>query len=174
MKYFLLTLWQLPQTIIGALIVVLFHGTRLTEYDTRATHVLESNGVNPLSVWIIKIPRKYDTARHPVLVSLGLFVIIEESYLLSLMPSIETSKATQDVFIRLIRHEQGHQRQSLFFGPLYLLLVGIPSALLNALTRLQSSRFDLLKRIGHEAYWNYYRLYPERWADSLGGVKDRR
>ena len=90
------------------------------------------------------------------------------------MPSLNSSAETQRVFLRLIKHEQGHCRQSVMLGPLYLVVVGIPSALLNALTRLQSSRYDLLKRIGHEAYWNYYKVYPERWADRLGGVKDRR
>lgn len=174
MKHFLLTLWQLPQTLLGAIIIILFHGVRLGEYDTKTANLLALHSVRYGNVYIIKIRRKYDTARHPVLVSLGRFVIIEESYLLSLMPSLFSSAETQKVFLRLIKHEQGHCRQSVMLGPLYLIIVGIPSALLNALTQLQSSRYTILKKIGHEAYYNYYRIFPESWADRLGGVKDRR
>ena len=54
-------------------------------------------------------------------------------------------------------HELGHSRQSLFLGPLYLFVIGIPSIL-------------------WAAWWNedrgmsYYSFYTERWADKLGGV----
>ena len=170
MKNFLFTLWQLPQTLFGAIIIWMFRGVRLDEYDTKTTNMLALHSVRYGNVYIIKIRRKSDTA-HPVLVSLGRFVIIEESYLLSLIPSLYSSAETQRVFLRLIKHEQGHCRQSVILGPLYLIIVGIPSALLNALTRLQSSRYTILKKIGHEAYYNYYRMFPESLADRLGGVR---
>ena len=54
-------------------------------------------------------------------------------------------------------HEYGHGRQSLFLGPLYLFVIGIPSIL-------------------WAAWWNedrgvsYYSFYTERLADRLGGV----
>lgn len=67
-----------------------------------------------------------------------------------------------------IRHESGHSVQSLFFGPLYLLLVGLPSVILYA--------FKMLKRkIGkcsEEDLFNWYHSkYPEKWADTLGGAE---
>ena len=55
-------------------------------------------------------------------------------------------------------HEYGHTRQSLYLGPLYLLIVGVPSLLW--------------------AWWwrpdrgvDYYVFFTEKWADRLGGVK---
>ena len=57
-----------------------------------------------------------------------------------------------------LRHEYGHTRQSLYLGPFYLFVVGIPSLL-------------------WAAYWtpdrrvSYYSFYTEKWADKLGGVK---
>ena len=54
-------------------------------------------------------------------------------------------------------HEYGHSIQSRYLGPLYLLVVGIPSIL-------------------WAVWWNsdrgvsYYSFYTERWADKLGGV----
>lgn len=55
-------------------------------------------------------------------------------------------------------HEYGHTRQSLYLGPLYLFVIGIPSLLW--------------------AWWwhpgrniSYYSFYTEKWADKLGKVK---
>ena len=62
--------------------------------------------------------------------------------------------------IPTIKHEYGHSLQSRKLGPLYLLLVGLPSILLNIMGRL---------KIINET--TYYTLYPENWADKLGGVK---
>ena len=56
-----------------------------------------------------------------------------------------------------LRHEYGHTRQSLYLGPFYLFVVGIPSLL-------------------WAWYWtpargvSYYSFYTEKWADRLGGV----
>jgi len=57
-------------------------------------------------------------------------------------------------------HEYGHSLQSRMLGPVYLLVVGLPSSLFNLLTRL-----DFLNPNG------YYSRYPENWADKLGKVK---
>lgn len=60
----------------------------------------------------------------------------------------------------LILHEWGHFRQHLRLGPLYLLVVGIPS-------------------VAHAAWHhqhpeaNYFHFYTEAWADHLGGVYDQ-
>jgi hypothetical protein len=45
-------------------------------------------------------------------------------------------------------------------GPLYLFIVGIPSVTMNMLTKAK-----ILKRE------NYYKRWPETWADKLGKVK---
>jgi hypothetical protein len=59
------------------------------------------------------------------------------------------------------KHEYGHSIQSLIFGPLYLLIIGIPS-----LSRAVYSRLYFRK---HGTPWkNYFNAYPENWADRLG------
>lgn len=57
-----------------------------------------------------------------------------------------------------LKHEQGHQKQSLYLGPLYLIAVGIPSMIL-------AIRYTLFKK---SEVW-YHSHYPENWADKLGG-----
>jgi hypothetical protein len=60
---------------------------------------------------------------------------------------------------REIFHEYGHSRQSRYLGPLYLIVVGIPSLVMNILTRLHVLSLD-----------RYYLRWPESWADRLGRV----
>lgn len=64
-----------------------------------------------------------------------------------------------------IPHEKGHQMQSLFFGWLYLLLVGLPSVCLNLWGRIFHQKWTQEQR-----YEWYHSHYPENWADELGGV----
>lgn len=56
-----------------------------------------------------------------------------------------------------VRHEYGHCIQSRMLGPLYLLVVGLPSIMHAALCKCR----------GH----SYYDIWCERWADKLGGVR---
>lgn len=56
-----------------------------------------------------------------------------------------------------LKHEWGHSRQSRLFGPLYLLVIGIPSLLWAAFFNEKSKG-------------SYYDFYTEKWADKLGGV----
>lgn len=58
-----------------------------------------------------------------------------------------------------INHELGHCRQSMMLGPLYLLVIGLPSIIWAWLgDRIAPDR-------------SYYWFYTERWADRLGGVE---
>lgn len=93
-------------------------------------------------------------------ISLGMFIIIN-------------SNRINDSYIR--DHEYGHTVQSKLFGPLYLLLVGLPSQIRNTYNstvnvkkftkELGSSYLGILKARD----W-YYSQYPESWADLLGDV----
>lgn len=65
---------------------------------------------------------------------------------------------------KTIKHEYGHTRQSYMFGPLYLLIIGLPSVTQNILSSI------LYKKGYPKMYNNYYNRYPENWADKLGGV----
>lgn len=60
----------------------------------------------------------------------------------------------------LLEHEYGHTIQSLFFGPLYLLGVGVPSILWAGLPAMRALR--------REKQISYYSVYPEKQASSLG------
>ena len=75
--------------------------------------------------------------------SLGRYIFINE------MASVET-----------VKHEEGHQKQSVMLGPLYLLVIGLPSFIWACLKTV-----DLFKNI------SYYSFYTERWADRLAGLE---
>ena len=60
-----------------------------------------------------------------------------------------------------VRHEHGHQIQSKILGPLYLLVIGIPSLIWAWLYG------PVIKYTRN----GYYRFYTEKWADKLGEVK---
>lgn len=64
-----------------------------------------------------------------------------------------------------LRHEHGHQIQSLYFGPLYLLIVGLPSFVRNIYDRFTHYGWTYLQRV----YW-YYNAWPENQADRFGNV----
>lgn len=57
-----------------------------------------------------------------------------------------------------IHHEWGHQLQSLLLGPLYLLLIGLPSGLCCFLNLAENK-------------YKYYSYPWEAWADKWGGIK---
>lgn len=57
-----------------------------------------------------------------------------------------------------VNHEYGHYRQSMILGPLYLLVIAIPSALHYLWIKL--------KRLAG-IYPEYYTFYTERWAERL-------
>lgn len=84
----------------------------------------------------------YATPKIRASVSLGEYVIIKTP--------------TGELF-KTMRHERGHQKQSLYLGWLYLPIIGVCSGLHNLL-------FTEGKR-------SYYDFWTERWADRLGGVK---
>lgn len=58
-----------------------------------------------------------------------------------------------------IKHEYGHTRQSLYLGPLYLIIIGIPSILWAMIH----------KTIASDKLYSWF--YTETWADKLGNVK---
>lgn len=84
----------------------------------------------------------YTKWRHGA-VSLGLFIFMFGEYWIG---DEET-----------IKHEYGHSIQSKILGPLYLIVIGIPSLLWAGFIH------NLTKK-------SYYWFYPEAWADKLGGV----
>ena len=77
-------------------------------------------------------------------VSLGLFVFV----------------TSEPFFFDHLVHEYGHTIQSLILGPLYLIVIGIPSTLWGFLPSLNNKR----KTEG----LSYFSFFTEKWANVLG------
>lgn len=63
--------------------------------------------------------------------------------------------------ITYINHEYGHYLQSLYLGPFYLIVIGVPSIIWST----------LYGRIINKTPNGYYKFYTEKWADKLGDIK---
>ena len=63
----------------------------------------------------------------------------------------------QEADSNTIKHEKGHTIQSLILGPLYLIVIGLPSIIWAGLIYEHTNK-------------SYYWFYTEAWADKLGGV----
>ena len=60
----------------------------------------------------------------------------------------------------LLVHEYGHTIQSVFLGPLFTPVIGLPSTLW--------ANLSVFHKLRHNKKISYYAPYPERWANSLG------
>ena len=84
--------------------------------------------------------------KFPAGISLGRFIILNDKY-----KSNELS----------IKHEYGHSIQSMYIGWFYLFVIGLPSII-----RVLVWRIRRLKSL------DYYKGYPENWANKIGFTKD--
>lgn len=95
--------------------------------------------------------------KNPSSVSLGMFVFVtERPYFAEKLPQYPESELNS----RLLVHEYGHTVQSLILGPLYLIIMGIPSTLWGFLPCCARKRSE--KGI------SYFSFFTERWANRLG------
>lgn len=133
MNFFLMYLYQLPQNLL-ALAIILWHKYILNKKLSEMIVHLE----NPVKVVVIPQSKAFG-------VSLGNYIIFSGGGMYN-----DTN----------MKHELGHCAQSRMLGWLYLLIVGLPSAVFNLISQ-------------HNKKWakNYYRRYPENQADRLGGVE---
>lgn len=91
-------------------------------------------------------------------VSLGLFVFVtNKPYFYE---KLKDRYTLEDLSQRLLVHEYGHTIQSLILGPLYLIVMGIPSTLWGFLPSLSRKR----KKSG----LSYFSFFTEKWANQLG------
>ena len=94
----------------------------------------------------------------PSSVSLGMFVFVTaEPYFYGKLKDTYTREELSE---RLLVHEYGHSIQSMLLGPLYLIVMGIPSTLWGFLPSLNKLRRD--KQI------SYFSFFTEKWANYLG------
>lgn len=62
---------------------------------------------------------------------------------------------------KVILHEAGHSKQSIILGPLYLLVIGLPSI-------IWATMYSYLPYFNK--YYSYYDFYTEKWANDLQGL----
>jgi len=120
-------IWTLPQTLLGGFIVLVSRAAYMNEKDFARIYV---------SKWL-----PYMSG-----VSLGFYIIFGGDKVGNVRVGFDD-----------VNHEYGHCLQSLILGPLYILVIGIPSFLWA---------WFICKWTGRDYYW----FYTERWADKLGGV----
>lgn len=92
-------MWQLPQNLCGLAWKAVKKNSRIAQVDTEDARSVGAE------VWLMKAGGG---------VTLGKYIFISQTY--------------QDQSA-VIRHECGHVKQSLILGPLYLIVIGIPSIL---------------------------------------------
>ncbi len=90
-------------------------------------------------------------------VSLGTFIFItEEPYFYK---KLKDEYTKEELSARLLVHEYGHTVQSLILGPLYLVVMGLPSTLWGFLPYFHSKRKNGV---------SYFSFFTERSANVLG------
>ena len=137
MKKVLLYIWQLPQNILGLIL--------LGYYKLRGD----------LRDWPpFKDPSIYLSKYMTSGISLGNYIIFRSKNYLHFPTATD------------IGHEYGHCKQSRMLGPLYLLIIGIPSALGNVWDVSMHGNWPNNRR----REW-YYNQPWEKWADKLGDVQ---
>ena len=135
MKNFLLNLWQLPQTIVGYCVLFVCKICFI-----RSKKKVEKIEVDEISN-VYSVPRFFNS-------NISLNIII--------------GQANRIRRPKTIGHEFGHRIQSQKLGPLYFIIIGIPSFLGNLRSRYYKKR-------GKK--FDYYKQPWEAWADELGGVE---
>lgn len=124
-------IWQLPQNIVGLILRLFFTQTNGLVYKDKTIRICDNFG-----------------NKHAICgISLGNTLILNK---------YPYNTRTWNC----VKHEWGHSRQSLYLGPLYLFIIGIPSIIWAACYRYDSSNPN-----------GYYEFFTEKWADKLGNVK---
>ena len=143
-KNILLYIWQLPQNLLGLLLVWIYSRKeidgkpnliRRIEYKGRKVYIFE---------------------KFPGGISCGKYILVDY-YRKARHSEYDRMKLSESIC-----HEYGHCRQSKWWGPLYLPVPGLWSVANNIANRIM----DALGRS-----YDYYKCWVEAQADKLGGVK---
>lgn len=121
-------LWQLPQNLCGLFYRNINKNNRIAEVE---------NGDSR------SVSAKVYLQRHSGGVTLGKYIFICQDY------------KDKDI---VIKHECGHVKQSKILGPLYLIVIGLPS-ILWAITHNYIAPCK-----------SYYWFYTEYWSNKLMGI----
>lgn len=140
MKGFFYMLWQWTwgflQTVMGAFLLLL---------HIRSKHYFYHGAV--VTEW------KANSSA-----ALGMFIFVTKEPIFS--QKLKREHSQEELRRRLLVHEYGHTVQSLLLGPLFLLVIGLPSALWAGL--------PALRKLRRKRGISYYALYTEKWANSWG------
>lgn len=140
----LLYIWQLPQNLIG------FFLTR------KPKHIIDFKCNDDSITKVYFTDNVFGCG-----VSLGNYIVLDDTYNYK-----NVDRRTTDG-MNTVNHEHGHQKQSKMLGWLYLIIVGITSAIFNNLwDRLFHKNWGYNER----ERW-YYSRNVEKWADELGSVE---
>ena len=134
LKSSLLWLWQLPQNLCGIIYRSISEDNRICVVET-----YDSRSVGA-KVYLQKANGG---------ISLGKYIFINQDYI------------DEEI---VIKHECGHVKQSKILGPLYLLVIGIPSILHAWLN-------NYIGCCWKNGEYNYYHFYTEKWANKLMGIE---
>ncbi len=87
----------------------------------------------------------------------GFLFVTEEPFFCE---KLRADYTKEELSRRLLTHEYGHTVQSLILGPLYLLVMGIPSTVWGFSPAISKKR--------KEKGISYFSFFTERWANALG------
>lgn len=146
--YLLQFTWCLPQTLVGLVVFLI-------------CKIQKANTLNYKRAVVSVFPNKQGS------VSLGMFIVVHKTPMTD-----ETDKMKFDVYDPLLkchvgqadvllRHEYGHTIQSMILGPLFLLVIGLPSILWAGLFDRYRQKYKV----------SYFAFYTERWADRISKIK---
>lgn len=121
--YILLYLWQLPQNLIGLILLLFLTGETKHKFNNIRFYFLDSFSGG---------------------ITLGEYIIVGTKQNIT------------------VRHEYGHVIQSRYLGPLYLIIIGLPSIIHAGINNIIKC-CDKHKE-------GYYHFYTEKWANKLGKV----
>ncbi len=128
--------WGILQSLLGAVLLLLTVKCRHFRYHGAL-----------VTVW-----------NKPSSVSLGMFLFVTaEPFFYEKHKDSYTKQELSDM---LLVHEYGHTIQSLILGPLYLIVIGIPSTIWGFIPSLVKMR--------REKQISYCAFFTERWANYLG------
>lgn len=176
----LLLLWQLPQALAGLLCLLYYrlkHGSLCRVYspylyaesvnldqffyrDGDSYSLPSLSTIRPFQ-WIVALPRDLVSP-----FSLGPFVFLE--YLKGSPSSSDRDLFSRTFFFTFLHELFGHGRQSRLLGPLYLFVIGLPSALWNLFQGRESQSVWLPVSNNCTARlprFFYYWFYTESWAN---------
>jgi len=150
-KNVILYIWQLPQNLLGLLLITIY---KKKVYPSKKIKQVVKKLREKYNLTIF-IADTESLNRHKILrwfsgFSIGKYIYLPEN------------AVDSEIF-----HEAGHTIQSKILGPLYLIIVGISSAVFcNLWDRIFHREWTATKR----REW-YYSRFPEKWADDLGAKR---